>query len=130
MSLSSTECKQFVGRYLQALSGQDKTPEIVARFVSDAALAEHICQVEAAFPAYELIAEELIAERDLVAMRATFHGVHRGAFAGIPPTGRAVSAGLMIIYRVDGDRIVEHWMQFDSLALMAQLQDSAVAAAH
>ena len=56
MSLTSTERKQFVGRYLQALSGQAKTPELVARFVSDRALAEHIQQVEAAFPAYELIA--------------------------------------------------------------------------
>ena len=130
MSLSPSENKQFIGRYLQALSGQTKTPELVAQFVEDAALVEHISQAEAAFPAYELIAEELIAERDLVAMRATFHGVHSGPFAGIPPTGRAVSAGLMIIYRIDSGRIVEHWMQFDSLGVMAQLQDTAVASAH
>jgi len=122
MSLSSSESKQFVGRYLQALSGQPKTPELVARFVSDAALAEHICQVEEAFPAYEVIAEELIAEKDLVAVRATFQGVHSGPFAGIPATGRSVSVPFMIIYRVAGDRIVEHWMQFDAAALMSQLQ--------
>lgn len=127
MNLTSTETKQFVGRYLQALSGQAKTPELVARFVSDQALAEHIHQVEAAFPAYELVADEVIAERNLVAMRGTFQGVHRGTFAGIPATGRPVSAALMIIYRIEGDRIVEHWMQFDGPALMAQLQNAAVA---
>lgn len=124
MTLTSSESKQLVGRYLQALSGQTKTPEIVARFVSDRALAEHIQQVEAAFPAYELIADELVAERNLVAMRATFQGVHRGTFAGVPATGRPVSAGLMIFYRIEGDRIVEHWMQFDGATLMAQLTAS------
>jgi len=124
MTLSSSDSKQFVGRYLQALSGQAKTPELVARFVSDAALAEHICQVEEAFPAYEVIAEELIAERDLVAVRATFQGVHGGLFAGIPATGRSVTVPFMIIYRVAADRIVEHWMQFDAAALVAQLQES------
>lgn len=122
MSLSSSDSKQFVERYLQALSGGKKTPELVARFVSDPALAEHIVEVEAAFPEYEVIAEEIIAERNLVAVRATFRGVHRGAFAGIPPTGREAAVPFMIIYRIDRDRIVEHWRQFDGAALVAQLQ--------
>lgn len=121
MISSTADSKQFVGKYLQALSGQQKTPDLVARFVTDLALAEHIAQVEEAFPAYELIAEHIVAERDLVAVHATFQGVHRGVFAGIAPTGRSVSAGLMIMYRVEGDRIVEHWMQFDGPALMRQL---------
>ncbi len=43
--MSGSESKQLIGRYLQALSGQDKTPDIVNTFVSDAALAEHIRQV-------------------------------------------------------------------------------------
>ena len=77
MNFTSTESKQFVGRYLQALSGQSKTADLVERFVSDPSLAAHIRDIEAAFPEYELIAETLIAERDLVAMRGTFHGVHR-----------------------------------------------------
>lgn len=36
-----------------------------------------------------------------------------------------MSAGLMIFYRIEGDRIVEHWMQFDGAALMAQLAGRA-----
>jgi predicted ester cyclase len=122
MSLSSTDSKQIVGRYLQAISGQAKPAELVARFVSDPALAEHIQQTEAAFPAYELVAQELIAERNLVAMRGTFQGVQRSAFAGIPATGRSVSAALLIMYRIEGGRIAEHWMQLDGPALMAQLE--------
>jgi predicted ester cyclase len=124
---STSENKQFVAQYLEALSGKAKTPELVARFVSDPALVEHIHQAEAGFPSYEIVADDLIAERDLVAVRGTFRGVHRGPFAGIDATGREVSAGLMIIYRIAGDRIAEHWMQFDAAALMAQLTEAQTA---
>jgi predicted ester cyclase len=126
---SPSENKQFVARYLQALSGKAKTPELVARFVSDRALVEHIQQAEAGFPSYEIVVDDMIAERDLVAVRGTFRGVHRGPFAGIAATGRQVSAGLMIIYRIDRDRIVEHWMQFDGAALMSQLTEAQPARA-
>jgi len=122
MSATPAENKQLIGRYLQAVSGQAKTPELVARFVSDVSLAEHIRDVEAAFPEYEVISEEVVAERDLVAVRATFQGVHRGTFYGVAPTGRSVSAGLMIFYRIEGGRIADHWLQFDGASVMAQLQ--------
>ena len=126
MNPTSTAARQLIGQYLQALSGQRKTPDLVAEFVSDPHLAAHIRDVEAAFPEYELIADDLIAERDLVAMRGTFRGVHRNPFAGIPATGKAVSSPLMIIYRVRDNHIVEHWLQFDGGALVAQLQAHAV----
>lgn len=121
------ESKQLVVRYLEALSGRSKPAELVAQFVSDPALAEHIRSAEESFPEYEIVAEEIIAERDLVALRGVFRGVHRGPFAGIPPTGRAVAAPLMIMYRVDGERIVQHWMQFDGAAVAAQLQQGSAA---
>src|SRR5262245_5247985 len=127
MNFSSAESKQFVGRYLQALSGQAKTPALVARFVSDPALIEHIRQVEAAFPAYELIADDLVAEGAVVALRGTFQGVHRGEFAGIGATGRTVSAPLMIFYRIENDRIAAHWLQFDAGVVIAQLTEASVA---
>src|SRR5262245_49140850 len=105
MTVTPAENKQFIGRYLQALSGQRKTPELVARFVAAPRLAAHIRDAEAAFPEYELVADEVMAERDLVAMRGTFQGVHGGPFAGIPATGRSISAPLMIIYRIADGRI-------------------------
>jgi predicted ester cyclase len=125
MTMTGSESKQIVERYLNALSGHAKTPELVERFVSDRHLADHIRDVEAAFPQYELIPEGIVAERDVVAVRGQFKGVHRGTFAGIPATGRAVTAGLMIFYRLDGQRIAEHWMQFDGASLVAQLQEAA-----
>ena len=125
MSSSTAENKQLVGRYLQALSGQAKPPSLVERFVSDVTLAEHIRQAEAAFPFYELIADDVVAEGDVVALRGTFQGVHGGPFAGIEATGRSVNANLMIFYRIEEGRIAQHWMQFDVASVIAQLTVAA-----
>ena len=119
MTATATDNTTFIARYLQALSGKAKTPAIVAELVTDPSLIAHIRDVEAE---YELEAEEVVAERDLVAMRGTFRGVHRGPFAGIEATGRTVSAPLMIFYRIADGRIAQHWLQFDGAGLVAQLQ--------
>jgi len=127
--MSASTNKQLVTDYLNALSGQPKTPQLMARFVSDPDLLKHIQDAEAGFPAYELIPEQIIAEGELVAVRAVFRGVHRGTFAGIEATGRPVSAGLIIIYRIADGRIAQHWMQFDTLSLLGQLKPAAETAA-
>jgi predicted ester cyclase len=121
--------KPLIARYLRALSGQPKTPESAAQFVSDPHLLQHIQEVEAAFPRYEIVAEQVIAEDDLVAVRGVFRGVHGGTFAGIEPTGKSVSAGLMIVYRIADGRIAEHWMQFDLSAVLEQLKQVPVSTA-
>jgi predicted ester cyclase len=99
--------KALITEYLQALSGKPKVPELVARYVTDPHLMKHIAECEAGFPGYELLTEDLIAEGDLVALRATFRGTHTGSFAGVAPTGRTASASLIIIYRVAGNKIVQ-----------------------
>ena len=119
------EPKALITNYLHTLSGNPKPPDTVSRFVADEHLAKHIADSEAAFPNYEIVVEDIIAEGNKVAVRGKFRGVHRGPFAGIEGTGRTVTAGLMIIYAVDGDRIVDHWMQFDVAGLMQQLQPAA-----
>ncbi len=106
------------------------TKELVRRYVADERLAKHIVEIEAAFPSYEIIIEDLLAEGDKVVVRGEFQGIHRGPFAGIEPTGKSVSAGLIIIYAIASGRIVDHWMQFDLFTLLQQLQSpSAVQAA-
>jgi predicted ester cyclase len=120
-----TNPKSFITEYLSALSGNAKTPALVQRYVSDERLARHIADIEAAFPNYELVPEDMLAEGDKVAVRGVFRGTHRGPFAGVQPTGKSVSAGLIIIYAVAAGRIADHWMQFDLFTLMQQLQAPA-----
>ena len=117
-----TANKELIEQYLNALSGKAKPRELVAWYVADPALIRHIEEVEQAFPEYRLEMDQMVAEGDWVVLRARFAGVHRGEFAGIAPTGRKVEAGAVIFYRIQGQRIVEHHLQFDVAALMAQLQ--------
>jgi predicted ester cyclase len=121
------EPKTLITEYLRTLSGRPKTPEMVQLYVADERLAKHIAQTEAAFPAYEIIIQDVLADGAKVAVRGEFRGVHRGEFAGIEATGKSVSADLIIIYAVARGRIVDHWMQFDLLTLLDQLKSASAA---
>lgn len=120
------ENKVLIVEYLEALSGKPKDQALVERYVSDSHLAEHIATCEAAFPRYELRTENLVAEGNLVALRATFHGTQTGTFFGVPPTGKTVSVSLLILYRVEGKKIVQSWMEMNPSALMDQLGSQAL----
>jgi predicted ester cyclase len=119
--MSPEENKAFIRRYFEALSGKDKPAAVVNRYVSDEELKHHIALYEAAFPSYQLIAEDMIAEGDKVVVRSTFRGTHKGDLMGIPPTGKQVTMPLILIYRIADDKIVDHWMQADALGLLQQL---------
>ena len=119
--MSTEDNKTFIRRYFEAISGKDKSTAVVNRYVTDEELKHHIAFYEAAFPNYELIAEDLIAEGDKVVVRSTFRGTHKGDLMGIAPTGKQVTMPLILIYRLADDKIVEHWMQADALGMMQQL---------
>jgi predicted ester cyclase len=120
--MSTDSTKEFFQRYISALTNEGKAPEVMQRYISDEALLEHIAMFEAAFPGYTLEPQDIIAEDDKLVLRAMFRGVHRGAFQGMPPTGREVSTPVVVIYRVAGGKIAEHWLSANLLDLMQQLQ--------
>jgi predicted ester cyclase len=121
--MSAESNKAFIRRYFGALSGKDKPRSIQDQYIadSDEVLKDHIIAFEAAFPHYELIADDMVAEADQVAVLTTFKGTHKGEFFGAAPTGKDVTMPIMLIYRISGDKIVEHSMVADLLGLMQQL---------
>jgi len=121
--MSASENKAYIRRYLDAINGKEKPATVVDQFISeaDALLKQHIAGYEAAFPRYALIAEDMIAEADKVVVRFTFRATYGGGFMNIPATGQQVAMPGIIIYRIADGKIVEHWMQVDSAALMQQL---------
>ena len=121
MNATATDAKQLIEEYFKSLSGQPKTEKLLEQYISDPSLKEHIRECEAAFPAYELVPSQIVAEGDMVAVRGTFHGVHKGEFAGVQPTSKSVSADLMIFYRISEGRIAEHWLQIDMCGLLERL---------
>jgi predicted SnoaL-like aldol condensation-catalyzing enzyme len=63
----------------------------------------------------------LIAEDDFVAHRETVRVKHKGAFQGIPPTGKEATVTSTDIYRIVDGKIVEQWTESDMFGLMQQL---------
>ena len=121
--MTTEDNKALIRRYLDALGGNDKPPELVNQYVaeSDEDLRQHIAMAEAGFPRYELPPDDIIAEGDKVVVRATMRATHLGEFFGVPATGKEVTMPLIIIYRIADGRIVEHWIQMDVFGLMQQL---------
>lgn len=115
------ENKTFVRRYLEAVSGRDKPEALLDEYTTDEELKHHIAFFEAAFPNYVVLAEDMIAEGDKVAVRARFQGAHNGDLMGIPPTKKQVDVPFQIIYRIADGKIAEHWMSVDQMDLMKQL---------
>ncbi len=74
-----------------------------------------------AFPDLHVAIEDMIAEGDRVAARATVTGTHQGPFMGMPATGRPTSISAIDIVRIANGRIVEYWAQGDMLGLLQQL---------
>ncbi|MCA0132753.1 ester cyclase [Winogradskyella alexanderae] len=114
--------KRFVEDYREAISGKAKTPELINRYVSDPELLEHIAFFEAAFPKYELFADDYVCEDDKVAVRGRFRGVHKGEIMGMPPTNRTVEFPFAIIYRVTDEKISKSWLFADMMAIRKQLE--------
>lgn len=77
--------------------------------------------VHAAFPDYESVIDDEVAEGDKVVLRYTSRGTHRGELMGIVPSGKEVSFTGIAIWRVTDGKIVERWNEADIMGLMRQL---------
>ncbi|MGW6568416.1 ester cyclase [Streptomyces sp. NPDC054975] len=69
----------------------------------------------------EATVESMVAEGDMVCVRASFKGRHVGTYQGMQATGRDVSGTAHASFRCVGGKIAESWWNFDDLGLLKQL---------
>jgi predicted ester cyclase len=119
--MNAQENKEFIRKYIEAISGNPKPAELVNQYVAEQPLRDHIAMNEAAFPGYEMRIEKLVAEDDLVSVIGQAAGTHKGPFMGVPPTGKSWEVPFQITYQVDNGKIVDHWLVMDTAAFMQQL---------
>jgi predicted ester cyclase len=120
--MNAQENKEFIRRYLEAISGHPKTPELVDQFVAEQPLKDHIAAGEVGFPSYEMLPDMIMAEGDLISVIGRFGGTHTGTFMGIPPTGKTFAdVPFHVTYKVQDGKIVDHWLLIDSMTLMQKL---------
>lgn len=74
-----------------------------------------------AFPDLRVRNEDVIEAGNKLVARWTAHGTHTGQLMQIPPTGKKVSLKGIDIFRIENDKIVERWGEFDALGMLSQL---------
>ena len=78
--------------------------------------------VFSAFPDSKSNILNIAAEGDRVLVHSSYTGTNKGAFFGMPATGKAVQVDQVDIIRFDANgKAVEHWAVLDQLSMMQQL---------
>jgi steroid delta-isomerase-like uncharacterized protein len=85
------------------------------------AMRQFLQAVHMAFPDWRVEIQDIIAEDHIVAVRWSGKATHKGAFHGIPPTGKQIFVCGINIYRTDNGKISKEWEQMDSLGMLQQL---------
>jgi steroid delta-isomerase-like uncharacterized protein len=80
-----------------------------------------IAMYRSAFPDLRFTIEDMVAEGDRVVIRVGISATHKGELLGIPPTRNRLTLSAIEIYRFEGGKIAEQWVQVDTLGMMQQL---------
>jgi steroid delta-isomerase-like uncharacterized protein len=86
-----------------------------------AGFKESVMTARTTFADFQITVEDLVAAEDRVAGRITMRGTHRGALAGLPPTGKSVEFSGMFVRRLEGGQFVEGWGITDLFGLLRQI---------
>ena len=74
------------------------------------------------FPDFKHEIQDMIEAGNKVVSRGFFTGTHKGAFNGIPATGKKVRVSWIDISEFDSNgKILNEWVEMDSVGMMQQL---------
>jgi len=109
-----------VGRFLdEVMSGGrgDSVPDLLA----SEPLRDRVEAFRSAFADLRVRVVRMVAQDELVAVHVVATGTQTGAFQGAAPTGRSWSSSCTAIYEVRDGRIVDFWLNWDTLDIVEQL---------
>ncbi len=73
-----------------------------------------------AFPDWNEVMEDIIAEGDKVWVRIAYTGTHTGQFMGLPATGKKIISRAVDIYRIVDGKLAEYWNVTDNVNILKQ----------
>jgi steroid delta-isomerase-like uncharacterized protein len=79
-----------------------------------------------AFPDVTITVDQTVSEGDLVAVRWSGSGTHKGDGLGFPATNKPARFGGMTFIRIQNGKLIEGWNIFDQLGMLTQLGIVAV----
>jgi predicted ester cyclase len=113
--------KQFMIDIYNMGSGQKKTEEMLRQYTDNERYIGHVLFMEKAFPNYQIIPDEIIAEGDKVFVRASVIAKHEGEVEGIPPTFKDINVPFAIGYEIKDEKIIDFWTISDQMEFLEQL---------
>jgi len=93
-------------------------PETVT---SREALKPFVAGYLSAIPDMQFTIDDLVAEGDRVVWRFKATGHQNGPLMGVPASGKEVAVTGIIIFRFEGSRMAEAWLNLDVLGMLQQL---------
>lgn len=133
--MSTENNKALVQQFIDVVLNDGNTAAIPEFCVPNSMFAGgiegQVRSMKTAFPDLHFTVDEMVAEENKVAVKATQRGVNTGPLVGlpgfgrmespVPPTGNAISVtGIFLFTIVDG-RIVSYAQEFDQVGLLRQL---------
>lgn len=85
------------------------------------AIKEHVKGWLVSFPDLRFSVEQMLGEGDRVAMHLVMEGTHKGAWMGIPASGKKIQIRMFTVHRFVEEKIVEDWVLVESLGFFQQL---------
>jgi len=86
-----------------------------------AGFKQHVPDLWAGSSDLHLDIEFMIAERDLVAARVVWTGIHDGPMLGVPASYNRVEFRQLIVYRIENGMVAEIWKAGDVLGLLEEM---------
>jgi predicted ester cyclase len=86
-----------------------------------AAFEKSIRSTQAMFPNPHFTLEDIVSHGDEAAVRWSMATTHSATVAGMPPTGKPLTQRAIGIYRIEGGKIAEVWLEVDRLGMLQQL---------
>ena len=126
------ENKRIVRAFIEAAFNQHKPDKAAEYMTSDIKwhggtlgtvegrdnFAGLIGAIVSALPDLRNAEQDIIAERDIVSVRAVVEGTHKGDLLGIPASGKLVRWDAVDVYRIADGKIAEEWAADDLLAFV------------
>lgn len=84
-------------------------------------IKQGVAAFRTAFPDGEIVAREMLADRDKVVARVSLTGTHLGDYQGVPATGKRMIADGTETFRFQGGVIVESWSLFGPLVEVTKI---------
>ena len=128
--------KEIVRRMVEAINERDfaaldevVAPDIVRHSAATPGVEVHSLDEFKAFLRQDLAAVPdaqqeihlMLAEGDMVSVRALYRGTQTGPMGPFPPSGNPLELPFMGILRVEDGKIAEIWVEWDNVAALTQL---------